>query len=351
MKITSTQLKNLIREEAKKIHEQEDDAAATADDAAPITKEPEEPEESEEKLTGFDFELIKKQLGDKKPDLNKKELSAHYYDNGVKGSRFGIQVTPKGIKVNGKLYAPVQIVTMPDVGDVTIRAEDLRSDPSSTPDDDYVFRARGLSRDSLEVKEDAFFGVATLYPRAKGRNIFSAARDLKRKGEDLSGPGGDFARSFLPPVVYDLGGRQPKQGFKLESDLENVMSPDEFIEMIKAKVVILSMDEGDYTGIMKGDPFTYSYFPATKEFKVTGLSSKGEKVKGKRRARYDKAIGRVGKEGSKLHKVLTRRMKSPNAPAEEEETAAGEEEQTNESVKVRKIRRLIRDEIELIKRT
>ncbi len=136
MKITSTQLKNLIREEAKKIHEQEDDAAATADDAAPITKEPEEPEESEEKLTGFDFELIKKQLGDKKPDLNKKELSAHYYDNGVKGSRFGIQVTPKGIKVNGKLYAPVQIVTMPDVGDVTIRAEDLRSDPSSTPDDD-----------------------------------------------------------------------------------------------------------------------------------------------------------------------------------------------------------------------
>lgn len=352
MKITSTQLKNLIREEAKKIHEQEDDAAATADDAAPMSQEPEpeEPEESEEKLTGFDFKLIKKQLGDKKPDLNKKELSAHYYDNGVKGKRYGLQVTPKGIKVNGNLYAPVQIVTMPDEGVVTIRAEDLRSGPSSTPDDDYVLRARRISKNSVEAEEDAFFGVAAIYPKAGSDDIFNTAKELDEKGE-LMVFTRQYPQAMLPPVVYKLGGTRPEIGFKLESDLENVMSPDEFIEMIKSKVVILSMDEGDYTGIMKGDPFTYSYFPATKEFKVTGLSSKGEKVKGKRRARYDKAIGRVGKEGSKLHKVLTRRMKSPNAPAEEEEPAAGEEEQTNESVEVRKIRRLIRDEIELIKRT
>ena len=358
MKITSTQLKNLIREEAKKIHEQEDDAAATADDETPAEDETKQPEESEEKVTGFNFKLIKKQLSDKKPDLNKKELSAHYYSNGEKGDRYGVKVTADGLVVNGQIYVPVQKIYLDDdfydSSSVDVIAQNLSAEGPSGAEMVYELTARhiDLTAEQIDnmISDEYFDDLAVLSPDPED-SLFLLAREIEIRKAGFTPITDRRDDSNISDFVEQLGIYNGSISYVRKGLTTDSKTPDEFVEMIKSKLIILSMDEGDYTGIMKGDPFTYSYFPATKEFKVTGLSSKGEKVKGKRRARYDKAIGRVGKEGSKLHKVLTRRMKSPNAPAKEEETAAGEEEQTNESVEVRKIRRLIRDEIELIKRT
>ena len=80
-------------------------------------------------------------------------------------------------------------------------------------------------------------------------------------------------------------------------------------DLLNEKKIVLSMEKGDYQSVMKGDPFDYEYDTEADTFTVSGLNAKGQKAKGKRRARYDRAIGRKFGKGKKTHATLMGRLK------------------------------------------
>ena len=92
------------------------------------------------------------------------------------------------------------------------------------------------------------------------------------------------------------------------SKLRQIIAEELTREFLAEETILLSAEDGEYTDVMKGDPFDYEYDVDADLFLVKGLNSKGERTSGSRRRRYERAIGRKFKKGRKTYDILMARM-------------------------------------------
>lgn len=92
------------------------------------------------------------------------------------------------------------------------------------------------------------------------------------------------------------------------SKLRQIIAEELTREFLAEETILLSAEDGEYTDVMKGDPFDYEYDVDADLFLVKGLNSKGERTSGSRRRRYERAIGRKFKKGKKTYDILMARM-------------------------------------------